>query len=35
MDIMYTFLPKTPPLKNYKTKARSLKNLEYISSLLT
>ena len=34
MDIMYTFLPKTPPLKNYKTKARSLKNLEYISSLL-
>ena len=31
---MYTFLPKTPPLKIYKTKARSLKNLECISSLL-
>ena len=31
---MHTFLPKTPPIKNYKTKARSLKNLEYISSLL-
>tara|TARA_B100000575_G_scaffold215523_1_gene176233 strand:+ start:78 stop:1229 length:1152 start_codon:yes stop_codon:yes gene_type:complete len=31
---MYTFLPKTPPLKTYKTKARSLKNLECISSLL-
>ena len=31
---MHTFFPKTPPLKNYKTKARSLKNLENISSLL-
>ena len=31
---MHTFFPKTPPLKTYKTKARSLKNLENISSLL-
>jgi len=31
---MHTFFPKTPPLKAYKTKARSLKNLENISSLL-
>jgi|TARA_B100001540_G_C15792203_1_gene635992 indoleamine 2,3-dioxygenase len=31
---MHTFFPKTPPLKTYKTKAKSLKNLENISSLL-
>ena len=31
---MHTFFPKTPPLKTYKTKAKSLKNLENISSFL-
>jgi indoleamine 2,3-dioxygenase len=31
---MHTFFPKTPPLKTYKTKAKSLKNLQNISSLL-
>ena len=31
---MHTFFPKTPPLKTYKTKAKSLKILENISSLL-
>ena len=31
---MHAFLPKNPPIKNYKTKAKSLKNLENIASLL-
>ena len=31
---MHTFLPKTPPLKKYKTNSKSLRNLENISSLL-
>ena len=31
---MYTFLPKNPPLKNYKTKKRTLLNLQKIASEL-
>ena len=31
---MHAFLPKNPPIKNYKTKAKSLNNLENIASLL-
>ena len=31
---MRTFLPKTPPLRKYKTRSNSLKNLENVSLLL-
>ena len=31
---MHTFLPKTPPIRNYKTKTKSLSNLTKVASEL-
>ena len=31
---MHAFLPKTPPIRNYKTKAKSLSNLTKVASEL-
>ncbi len=31
---MHAFLPKTPPIRNYKTKAKSLSNITKVASEL-